>query len=81
MGTMLRVPAAASQAESWRGLFGTGIRLIGRDTVAVLELVATWQDRIRQRHHLANLTDRDLADIGLCRTDIQLELDKPFWRP
>ena len=81
MGTMLRVPAAASQAESWRQWFGIGIRLLGRDTVVLLELVATWQDRVRQRHHLASLTSRELADIGLCRTDIQVELDKPFWRP
>lgn len=80
MGTMLRVPAAASQAESWREWFGIGIRLVGRDAMALLELVATWQDRARQRHHLASLTDRELADIGLHRTDIQIELDKPFWR-
>ncbi len=80
MGTMLRVPAQASQAECWREWFGIGARLLARDSAALLALVVTWQDRVRQRHHLADLSDHTLADIGLSRADIQAELNKPFWR-
>lgn len=79
MGTMIRVPAQTSQAECWREWFGVGARLLARDVLAILDLVMTWQDRADQRRHLNNLSDRMLADIGLCRADIQAELRKPFW--
>jgi uncharacterized protein YjiS (DUF1127 family) len=36
--------------------------------------------RARQRRDLAMLSDYNLRDIGLTRTDVELELKKPFWR-
>lgn len=39
-----------------------------------------WRERVRQRRELAQWTDRDLHDVGLSRTDIALEIKKPFWR-
>lgn len=35
----------------------------------------------RDRRQLARLSDRQLADIGLARADIERELGRPFWQP
>jgi uncharacterized protein YjiS (DUF1127 family) len=40
----------------------------------------TWRNRVRQRRELAQWTDRDLHDVGLSRSDIAHEAEKPFWR-
>ncbi len=45
----------------------------------LLDACLDWHDLARQRRHLAALDDRMLADIGLCRADIERELQKPFW--
>jgi uncharacterized protein YjiS (DUF1127 family) len=46
-------------------------------------LVATltrWSAFQRTRRHLATLTDRELADVGLTRTQQRVECTKPFWQ-
>jgi uncharacterized protein YjiS (DUF1127 family) len=45
-----------------------------------LRLAAVWRRRMRDRRRLAVLTDRDLRDIGLSRSDAHWEYRKPFWR-
>jgi uncharacterized protein YjiS (DUF1127 family) len=45
-----------------------------------LRLVGLWRRRMRDRRRLAVLTDRDLRDIGLSRSDAHWEYRKPFWR-
>ena len=52
-----------------------------RRFVGVLDVVLAWQERSAQRHHLAGLDDRMLADMGLNRADVQREIQKPFWTP
>lgn len=42
--------------------------------------LADWNDRYRQRIHLAQLDERMLRDMGLTRADAVGEYDKPFWR-
>ena len=42
--------------------------------------VHIWRHRYQTRRELARWSDRDLHDIGLSRTDIADETDKPFWR-
>lgn len=42
--------------------------------------VATWMQRTRDRHDLANLNERQRRDMGLARDAIDLEVRKPFWR-
>ena len=37
-------------------------------------------DRARQRHHLLQLDDRLLKDVGLTRADVEREAAKPFWK-
>jgi uncharacterized protein YjiS (DUF1127 family) len=47
----------------------------------LIERLAVWHERSRQRYHLATLDDHILKDIGLSRADVTREIDKPFWRP
>jgi uncharacterized protein YjiS (DUF1127 family) len=44
------------------------------------ETVHVWRHRYQTRHELAAWSERDLHDIGLSRSDIAGETDKPFWR-
>ena len=39
-----------------------------------------WRKRQRDRRALAQLSARDLHDVGLSWSDIVYEADKPFWR-
>ncbi len=45
-----------------------------------LDTLLLWQERSRQRHALAQLSDRMLRDIGIGRADVAAECAKPFWR-
>ena len=49
----------------------------GRSLAAMFRL---WRRRIRERHALASLTDRELADFGATTADVYRELATPFWR-
>jgi uncharacterized protein YjiS (DUF1127 family) len=40
----------------------------------------TWQQRIEARNELAELTLRDIQDIGLDQAEVEREIAKPFWR-
>jgi len=46
----------------------------------VSETLHLWWDRYERRRELAQWSDRDLHDIGVSRSDIIYETDKPFWR-
>jgi uncharacterized protein YjiS (DUF1127 family) len=43
-------------------------------------LFTAWKDRIRSRYELEQLNERDLADMGLTRSDTFNEIQKPFWQ-
>ena len=49
----------------------------GRNAIAVL---ATWLRRARERRELLQLTELELRDFGVGRTDALAEAAKPFWR-
>jgi uncharacterized protein YjiS (DUF1127 family) len=53
---------------------GSGLLAKLRETIQV------WRQRQRERQLLAQLSDRDLHDVGLSWSDIALEAKKPFWR-
>ncbi|HSK41116.1 MAG TPA: DUF1127 domain-containing protein [Arenibaculum sp.] len=53
---------------------------IGQRLLAAIDLLFDWQDRRRQRRHLAGLPDELLRDIGRTRADVEREVSKPFWR-
>ena len=46
----------------------------------VEETIHTWRERIRSRQELAHWSERDLHDVGISRSDIVHETEKPFWR-
>jgi uncharacterized protein YjiS (DUF1127 family) len=46
----------------------------------VEETIHTWRERIRNRQELAQWSERDLHDVGISRSDIIYETEKPFWR-
>jgi len=39
-----------------------------------------WHERVVARRELAELDDYMLHDIGLTRTDVIREVEKPFWQ-
>ena len=53
---------------------------LGALIVNAMDTVLDWQDRARQRHHLGEMDDHLLRDIGLSRADLEYESSKPFWR-
>lgn len=44
------------------------------------QILATWRERSRQRRELADIDHRTLRDLGISPTDVQFEVNKPFWR-
>ena len=46
----------------------------------ILEILTTWHDRSLQRRTLAGLSDYQLHDMGLSRSQVFYEIEKPFWR-
>ena len=60
--------------ESMRNHHGSGV------LAQIGETLRLWRARQDERRRLAELTDRDLHDVGLSRADIFFEAEKPFWR-
>jgi uncharacterized protein YjiS (DUF1127 family) len=46
---------------------------------ALLRRIGEWQQRAAERRQLMMLTDRDLRDIGISRSEAEAEASKPFW--
>jgi len=49
-------------------------------TGQLVTLLNIWYQRSRQRQQLAQLSDRQLDDIGLDRAAALAEAAKPFWQ-
>lgn len=45
----------------------------------LLDTVVTWQQRSRDRHLMAQMTERQRRDIGLSPATLDDEISKPFW--
>jgi uncharacterized protein YjiS (DUF1127 family) len=46
----------------------------------ISETLHVWRERQRARRQLAELSERDLHDVGLSWSDVAYEAEKPFWR-
>lgn len=55
------------------------VRLVDRVLLGAFDTLYTWQERARQRHHLAEMSDHMRADLGLNAGDVEREARKPFW--
>jgi len=53
---------------------------IGEGLVTVFNRVADWAERRRTRNHLYQMPDYILHDIGVSRSDVETEWQKPFWK-
>ncbi len=73
-----RVPGSGTSAPLFNAddLLG-GVKFA---IVRLFELLIEWQDRERQRHHLRELNDHLLRDMGISRADVEYEASKPFWK-
>jgi uncharacterized protein YjiS (DUF1127 family) len=45
----------------------------------LLARIVEWRNRASGRRQLMRLTERDLRDIGISRTQARAEASKPFW--
>ena len=46
----------------------------------VLAFARVWREHRRTRCQLAVMSERELQDMGICRSEIANEIGKPFWR-
>ncbi len=69
-------------SKTWTGFQQQPARRSAIDGVMAVLLrgVAEVFRRSRQRRDLAALSDHNLRDIGLSRSDVEAEIGKPFWR-
>jgi len=44
------------------------------------QILAGWRRRARERRELSTLDSRTIRDLGLSQSDVQFEVNKPFWR-
>ena len=56
------------------------LRLPNNACLLVIEVLREWRRRGRDRAQLALLDDRMLRDIGVSRSEVLAEVNKPFWR-
>lgn len=46
----------------------------------VVDTLTVWNKRVESRRELAELSFRDIQDVGLDQAEIEREIAKPFWR-
>ena len=56
------------------------VRSVEGAAATVSKTLKTWSARVEDRRQLAQMNDRLLADIGLSRSDIAIEVNKFFWQ-
>jgi len=53
---------------------------ISEGLVALFNRVQEWSERRRTRSHLYQMPDYMLHDIGVNRSEVETEWQKPFWK-
>jgi uncharacterized protein YjiS (DUF1127 family) len=56
------------------------IRHVPYKLAAVADTLHLWRGRFQQRIELSHWSERDMNDVGLSRTEVMAEAEKPFWR-
>ena len=70
--------AAAARAAARKQAFGHAFKMIGAGIGAVLTAIATWPTRRDTYKALDQLSDQQLADIGLVRGEISRVFEPGF---
>ena len=47
---------------------------------ALSRILREWWNRARSRREIVILDDRTIGDLGISRSQIEFEAQKPFWR-
>lgn len=58
----------------------TAINGIEKAFTSVTKLIGTWMRNVKGRGELARMSPHMMRDIGLDHVDIQIEINKPFWK-
>ena len=74
------IETTTAPLPSWGQWAQAGVRMVKADILQLWMLLWTWHERSRQRHHMKQLPDHILKDIGLSRADIDTEAHKAFWQ-
>lgn len=61
-------------------LFLAGYYRLLRAVVQTGITVRMWRHRVLYRHHLRELDDHLLSDLGLTRAEAEREAARPFWQ-
>lgn len=61
------------------GIYGL-VRRVEEASKSLMNTLKVWSARTEDRRQLAQMNDRLLADIGLSRSDIHVEVNKYFWQ-
>lgn len=72
-------PSLPMENTGWRMLQRVS-PVLAAAAMSLFATLCTWQRRVEMRNQLARLDERMLKDIGLGRTDAEIETMKPFWK-
>ncbi len=79
MVTIVQTGPIEQSVRVLRQLAVETVRTLDRALLAAFEKLYVWQERARQRHQLAEMSDYMRTDLGLSRSDVDFEASKPFW--
>lgn len=79
MATIVQSGPIEQIVRGLRPVAVTLVRTLDRALLAAFDKVYVWQERARQRHQLAEMSDHMRADLGLSYGDVEREASKPFW--
>ncbi len=77
--TTLRLHKFVNDIDISSAVYGI-VQRIEAASVKVLDTLAIWGSRSRERQQLSELSDRMLKDIGLTRAQVAVEVGKYFWQ-
>ncbi len=77
--TTLRLHNFINDIDISSAVYGI-VQRIEAASVKVLDTLAIWGSRSRERQQLSELSDRMLEDIGLTRAQVAVEVGKYFWQ-
>jgi len=63
------------------GIFKDTANLSGARLGRLKDRIFEWRRRLHSRGELMSLSDAELRDIGLSRSDAEVEASKVFWLP